>query len=251
MEASGCDDLGDDSVPARGQVQRGLLLEPRGGVRNQLTRHVFDQGTRLNPKHDLRARSHTRAPPVHAGCPDGAQPHVRVAPGRDLQVQHVAPQHISRDVEHDHLRAGTCSVQDTLDVQWAATDLADQGGVPVTVGEGQPQAAVHGMAWFRRPGRRDATGVGHAHGGAPAGVPTWASHARTWATILSTPSPLRRLLKTRGRSPRTRRASRSITSSDAPTCGARSILLMTRRSERMMPGPPFDGILSPAATSIT
>ena len=42
-----------------------------------------------------------------------------------------------------------------------------------------------------------------------------------------------------------------ITSSDAPTWGARSILLMTRRSERVMPGPPLDGILSPAATSIT
>src|ERR687885_736926 len=132
-----------------------------------------------------------------------------------------------------------------------APDLADQGGVPVTVGEGQPQAAVHCMTWFLRRGRRDATGVGHAHCLAPAGAPTWASHARTWDTIPSTPSPLRRLLKTTGRSPRARPASRSITSSDAPTCGARSILLMTRRSERAIPGPPLRGILSPAATSIT
>src|SRR5882757_7120859 len=36
-----------------------------------------------------------------------------------------------------------------------------------------------------------------------------------------------------------------------PTSGARSILLMTRRSERVIPGPPLRGILSPAATSIT
>ena len=32
----------------------------------------------------------------------------------------------------------------------------------------------------------------------------------------------------------------------APTSGARSILLMTSRSERVMPGPPLRGILSPA-----
>jgi len=54
-----------------------------------------------------------------------------------------------------------------------------------------------------------------------------------------------------GRSPRIFLASRSITSRLAPTSGARSILLMTRRSERVMPGPPLRGILSPAATSMT
>ena len=48
---------------------------------------------------------------------------------------------------------------------------------------------------------------------------------------------------TNGRSPRIRLASVSIFSSDAPTCGARSILLMTRRSDRVMPGPPFRGDL--------
>ena len=46
-------------------------------------------------------------------------------------------------------------------------------------------------------------------------------------------------------------ASRAIISRDAPTIGARSILLITSRSERVMPGPPLRGILSPAATSIT
>jgi hypothetical protein len=69
--------------------------------------------------------------------------------------------------------------------------------------------------------------------------------------ISSTPLPARRLVKTKGRVPRMRFDSRSIVSSEAPTWGARSTLLMTRRSERVMPGPPFDGILSPAATSIT
>ena len=39
--------------------------------------------------------------------------------------------------------------------------------------------------------------------------------------------------------------------SEAPTSGARSILLITSKSERVMPGPPLRGILSPAETSIT
>jgi urease accessory protein len=50
---------------------------------------------------------------------------------------------------------------------------------------------------------------------------------------------------------RMRVASSAITSRLAPTSGARSILLMTSRSERVMPGPPLRGILSPAATSMT
>ncbi len=37
-----------------------------------------------------------------------------------------------------------------------------------------------------------------------------------------------------------------MTSSDAPTIGARSVLLMTSRSLLVMPGPPLRGILSPA-----
>ena len=39
----------------------------------------------------------------------------------------------------------------------------------------------------------------------------------------------------------------SITSRSAPTYGARSVLLMTSRSERVMPGPPLRGIFSPPA----
>src|ERR1041384_8067934 len=70
-------------------------------------------------------------------------------------------------------------------------------------------------------------------------------------TTVSTPLPLFKLVNTNGRAPRIFFASRSMTSSEAPTCGARSTLLITKRSERVMPGPPFDGILSPAATSIT
>src|SRR5204863_3429912 len=51
------------------------------------------------------------------------------------------------------------------------------------------------------------------------------------STIASRPCPERMLVKTKGRDPRILRASRSITSREAPTSGARSILLMTRRSE--------------------
>src|SRR6185437_4122271 len=69
--------------------------------------------------------------------------------------------------------------------------------------------------------------------------------------IVSAPSPVCILAKTKGRLPRIFLASRSMTSNEAPTWGARSILLITSRSERVMPGPPFDGIFSPAATSIT
>src|SRR5258707_10447885 len=61
-------------------------------------------------------------------------------------------------------------------------------------------------------------------------------------TMRSRPSLFLRLVMTKGRSPRIRLASVSIFSSDAPTCGARSILLMTRRSDLVIPGPPLEGI---------
>src|SRR5260370_155814 len=47
----------------------------------------------------------------------------------------------------------------------------------------------------------------------------------TKRAMVSTPSPARRLLNTNGRVPRMRLASRSMTVSEAPTWGARSILL--------------------------
>lgn len=71
---------------------------------------------------------------------------------------------------------------------------------------------------------------------------------RTNATISSTPAPVLRLVKTNGLAPRWDFASRAITSSEAPTCGARSVLLITSRSDRVMPGPPLHGIFSPPAT---
>src|SRR5581483_12379447 len=101
--------------------------------------------------------------------------------------------------------------------------------------EAQPEEAVASDA--RR--RRDHTGAGSNRS------------RRTQSRIASTPSPLRRFVKTNGRSPRWRRASRAITARSAPTWGARSILLMTSRSERRIPGPPLRGIFSPSATSIT
>ena len=54
-----------------------------------------------------------------------------------------------------------------------------------------------------------------------------------------------------GHSPRILAASRAMTSRSAPTASARSILLMTRRSDCVTPGPPLRGTLSPPATSIT
>ena len=59
------------------------------------------------------------------------------------------------------------------------------------------------------------------------------------------------LLNINGLSPRIFLVSASITSSDAPTRLATSILLMINKSDFVIPGPPFRGILSPAETSIT
>jgi hypothetical protein len=53
----------------------------------------------------------------------------------------------------------------------------------------------------------------------------------------SRPSRFFKLVITKGRSPRMRFASVSIFCSDAPTYGAKSILLMTSRSDLVMPGP--------------
>jgi hypothetical protein len=58
-------------------------------------------------------------------------------------------------------------------------------------------------------------------------------------------------VKIKGLSPRIFFASLSMTFKSAPTNGARSILLMTNKSDLVIPGPPLRGILSPAATSMT
>jgi hypothetical protein len=52
-------------------------------------------------------------------------------------------------------------------------------------------------------------------------------------------------------SPRIFLVSLSITSSEAPTNSATSILLMINKSDLVIPGPPLRGILSPAETSLT
>src|SRR5690606_21092488 len=54
-------------------------------------------------------------------------------------------------------------------------------------------------------------------------------------------------MNTVGSSPRCAAASRSITPRSALTRWAMSILLITRRSERVTPGPPLRGTLSPPA----
>ncbi len=73
----------------------------------------------------------------------------------------------------------------------------------------------------------------------------------TCFTISSTPTQLRTWVKRKGPVPRINRASRSITCKSAPTAEAKSVLLMTRRSDCVIPGPPLRGILSPPATSMT
>mmetsp|Transcript_157879 Transcript_157879/g.483795 ORF Transcript_157879/g.483795 Transcript_157879/m.483795 type:complete len:216 (-) Transcript_157879:230-877(-) len=78
------------------------------------------------------------------------------------------------------------------------------------------------------------------------------SHApRRFCSISGTPTPLFTAAKTVGPSPRMARASRRMTSRSAPTAAARSTLLITSRSDCVMPGPPFRGTLSPPATSMT
>ncbi len=51
--------------------------------------------------------------------------------------------------------------------------------------------------------------------------------------------------KVHGRSPRMRLVSRAITSREAPTYGARSVLLITRKSDLVILGLPLRGIFSP------
>src|SRR6185436_6948671 len=82
------------------------------------------------------------------------------------------------------------------------------------------------------------------HGVSTGSIPRFSTNAATSFR----PCLVFKLVNRNGRWPRIFLASRSITSSDAPTAGARSILLMTSRSDRVIPGPPLRGILSPAAT---
>ena len=54
-----------------------------------------------------------------------------------------------------------------------------------------------------------------------------------------------------GREPRAVFASRSSSSASTPTCGARSVLFTTSRSDRASPGPFLRGMSCPAAVSMT
>src|SRR3954469_17049697 len=123
----------------------------------------------------------------------------------------------------------------------------------------------HDLEWRRdlRPCQLRATAIRSEHERDPPaqasrGRPRGDDHAasnRTWRRIQSmtpfNPSPFLRLVKITGLPPRTAAASRAITFRSAPTLGARSILLITSRSLRVTPGPPFRGTLSPPATSTT
>src|SRR3546814_9114958 len=79
----------------------------------------------------------------------------------------------------------------------------------------------------RRPTKRDIQGrSSFGERKPPVAMMNWA--------ISATLVPARTFAKTKGRSPRIFFASRSITSRLAPTKGARSILLITSMSERVM-----------------
>src|SRR5699024_800815 len=71
-------------------------------------------------------------------------------------------------------------------------------------------------------------------------------HARIWAS----PSSVFKFVKENGFSPRNSSESFSITDRSAPTYGARSVLLMTKKSDLIMPWPALRGIFSPWATSM-
>ena len=65
------------------------------------------------------------------------------------------------------------------------------------------------------------------------------------------PSSFLRLVKHQGFVGRILLVSRSMTSRLAPTYCARSVLFITKNEDFVMPGPPFLGIFSPSATSMT
>lgn len=66
--------------------------------------------------------------------------------------------------------------------------------------------------------------------------------------ISSTPTPFFTCANTNGPLPRIFIVSRSITFKSAPTALARSVVLITSKSDWVMPGPPLRGILSLTAT---
>ena len=70
-------------------------------------------------------------------------------------------------------------------------------------------------------------------------------------TISSTPLPLLRLVKNQGFPFLMNSVSLFMTFKFAPTISAKSILFINNKSDLVIPGPPFLGILSPADTSIT
>lgn len=68
------------------------------------------------------------------------------------------------------------------------------------------------------------------------------AHASSIASLTCcTPSPCRTEVKSVGPPSRIVAASRLMTSKEAPTCTARSVLLMTSKSDWVVPGPPFRG----------
>src|SRR6516164_4362841 len=180
------------------------------------------------------------------------QPYPRAAPDADDLLKVIVPEYARGRRGEDQVQAVRLGKPPSHAEGWLGIGLG-QHGPAVAVDEIEIQPRVppddRGEALVAMPP------------GAPGGCVQFGGYARTGCsynnsrrihvTTSPRPTPLLRFVNTNGRSPRISLASRAITSRLAPTWGARSILLITRRSERVTPGPPLRGILSPPETSMT
>src|SRR5262245_61140856 len=199
-------------------------------------------------------------------------------PERDFDREPVALQHAAGRGDHEEpceVRQRRVRVQRALrQVRRTAIEVRKDGALAATF-EAEPEqtgladrAARHlrrlvpeggelrprqAERLARGPGGEHRRAFGEAHyAGCPAGSSRSNSRSRRIrSTSAWMPSPVLQLVNRNGFSPRITRESRAITSRLAPTCGARSVLLMTRMSDCVIPGPFLRGILSPAATSMT
>src|SRR5215470_4924347 len=179
------------------------------------------------------------------------QPHACAAPDADDLLKPIVPEYTWSGRREDHVQAVTLG-KPSSDAEWRLAISLGQHGPTVAVDEAELEPCVPsdgpGRSLVAMPRGRHASMQFLGHAGSGCSYSNW---PRIHLTTSSSPTPLLRFVKTNGRSPRITFASRAMMSRLAPTCGARSILLITRRSERVTPGPPLRGILSPPETSMT
>src|SRR5918996_182488 len=238
-------------VAAAGDVDVDMLVDARVGKRDQrmpmtvqvsaiidVIRALEMGGPAVGRRMDLQRRLR-------------GQPHARAAPDADDLLKVIVPECARGRRGEDHVHAVTLG-KPSSDAEWWLGISPGQHRAAVAVEKGEIQ---QGVPSDDRGGARVAMLRGR-----PQWVPfrlyartgcSYSNSRRIHATTPSRPAPPLRFMKTNGRSPRIILASRAMTSRLAPTCGARSILLITRRSERVTPGPPLRGILSPPETSMT